>query len=115
MPPRFFIIGTKYGRSEDVFPQMQRDSVVCTGFSTGENLAEFVGNKTDEIRMSLERKLPRESPHARNTLALFLSMRPGDIVAVKSHSAPRNTEPRLVIVRYAVVAGRRRARYFARE
>src|ERR1700730_12738039 len=109
MPPRFFIVGTKYGRSQDVFPQMERDSVVCTGFATGENLAASVGKNAGEIRKSLELKLPGESSHARNTLALLLSMKPGDIVAVKSHSAPRHTEPRLVIVRYAVVAGRSKA------
>lgn len=110
-PPRFFLIGTKYGRSEDVLPRMILDGVISTGFVSGLDLSPIVGKEYSEALAWIREQIPQESGVAKNTLARFASMKPGDLVALKSHSAPHGTQPRLVIARYAVVAGAGNAIY----
>ncbi len=101
----FYIIGTKYARSEDVLPRMLMDSVVSTGFAPALDLAPVIGMDYENTRAWVDRAVPTESRVARSTLARFAGLRPGDLVALKAHSAPRGTTPRLVIARYALVAG----------
>ena len=109
--PRFFIIGTKYARAHDMLPLMLHYRVVSTGFAGDVDLGHLVGKGSDVIRYELDKLIPEEAPLAKSTLVRFLGMRPGDIVALKSHSAPRQSEPRLVVARYAVVSGTTHAKY----
>lgn len=108
---RYFLIGTKYGRSEDVLPQMQRLGVISTGFSANVEIGDLFGEPCDVVRQKLKERLSDPLPEAFRTLSLLTEMRPGDIVALKAHSAPRGRQARLVIARYAVVAGNGMPRY----
>jgi len=109
--PRFYLIGTKYGRSEDVLPRMVLDGVISTGFVDTLDLSPIVGKAYRDSLDWVKTQIPDESPAAKNTLARFATMRPGDLVALKAHSAPHGSQARLVIARYAVVAGNRKAIY----
>lgn len=109
--PKFYLIGTKYGRAEDVLPRMIRDGVISTGFAKELDLSPIVGKKYSEALRWLESRIPQQSGLGKNTLARFATIKPGDLVALKAHSAPRGTQPRLVLARFAVVAGNRGAMY----
>lgn len=113
--PRFFIIGTKYARAHDKLRLMELHGVVSTGFVKSEDLSPLIGKTYEQALKSLSALLPKETFLARNTLARFISLRPGDIIALKAHSAPLGKQPRLVIARYAVVAGSTLPRYHLRE
>lgn len=103
--PRYYIIGTKYGRTDDMLPLMLENEVVSTGFASELDLSDLVGIDEEGLRTELEQRMPEESGDAKSTLAKFLALRPGDLIALKSHSAPSGSRPRLVIARYAVVRG----------
>lgn len=109
--PRFYLIGTKYARSQDVLPQMILDGVISTGFGDDLDLSPVVGKDYDAALAWINSQIPQESGVAKNTLARFAGMKPGDVVALKAHSAPNGSQPRLVIARYAVVAGSTKAIY----
>lgn len=109
--PRFYLIGTKYARSVNVLPQMIRDGVVSTGFVDDLDLSPIIGKDYSETLDWIRVQIPQETSDAKATLALFACMRPGDLVALKAHSAPDGIRARLVIARYAVVAGNKKAIY----
>jgi hypothetical protein len=109
--PRCYIVGTKYGRTLDMLPEMVSAGVVATGFASDFDLRRCFSNNPETVRECLERLLPTETGTARGSLARFLALRPGDIIALKSHSAPDRSRPRLVIARYAVVTGIKLPRY----
>lgn len=102
---RFYLIGTKYGRSEDVLPEMVSDGVISTGFVDTLDLSPIIGKDHALACSWIDKQIPNESSTARKTLALFAGIRPGDVVALKAHSAPRGSQARLVIARYAIVTG----------
>jgi hypothetical protein len=110
-PPRFFIIGTKYGRTRDMLPSMLENGVISTGFADDLDLSDLVGQGLEHTRKALDQVAEGETSASKNTLARFLNLRPGDIIALKSHSAPIKDKPRLVIARYAVVSGTTKAKY----
>ncbi|PVY78447.1 hypothetical protein C8D92_102494 [Tamilnaduibacter salinus] len=105
LEPSYYIIGTKYGRTDDMLPLMLENEVVSTGFASEFDLSDLVGMDEESLRSELEQRMPEESGDAKSTLAKFLALRPGDLVALKAHSAPSGSRPRLVIARYAVVRG----------
>jgi len=109
--PRFYLIGTKYARSQDVLPQMIMDGVISTGFVDDLDLSSVVGKDYTAALSWIAAQTPQSDGIAKNTLARFAGMKPGDIVALKSHGAPNGKIPRLVIARYAVVAGETKAIY----
>ena len=113
--PRFFLIGTKYARSLDVLPRMILDGVISTGFADDLDLAPIIGKDYPDARHWIDAKIPQESDVAKRTLARFAGMKPGDLVALKAHSAPHGNQPRLVIARYAVIAGLTQAIYARSE
>ena len=92
-PPRFYLMGTKYGRSEDVLPQMVLDGVISTGFVRAIDLSPIVGKEYSEALDWIRVQIPQESGVAKNTLARFAAMKPGDLVALKAHSAPHGAQP----------------------
>lgn len=109
--PHFYIIGTKYGRSKDVLPRMVLDSAISTGFVNNIDLTPIIGEDFHTAQSWVESRIPQESGVAKNTLARFAGIKPGDVVALKSHSAPQGSKARLVIARFAVVAGTTKAIY----
>ncbi len=110
-PSAFYLIGSKYGGEHDVLPDMLAKGVICTGFANHIDLSEIIGGDWAENRRWLQQKIPAATSTAKGTLAMFASLRPGDLVAVKAHSAPNGTKARLVICRYAVVCGEHKAQY----
>lgn len=109
--PRFFIVGTKYAREDDMLPCMVSHGVVSTGFVGDVDLSQLVGMTYTDALASIKHRLPNEKSVAKRTLAHFVSLRPGDVIALKAHSAPLGKQARLVIARYAVVRGSKRPRY----
>lgn len=103
--PRYYIVGTKYGRERDVLPLMIEHSVISTGFAADVDLRRLVGAGKPKIEARLRALLPESEHGGVQTLVRFLGIRPGDLIALKAHSAPIQQRPRLVITRYAVVRG----------
>ncbi|WKE66984.1 hypothetical protein PVT67_07035 [Gallaecimonas kandeliae] len=103
----YYIIGSKYGNQndgfDDVFPLMLEKGVISTGFNWGEDMCDFVGKKHEVIISHLKTK--SESKESYSTLKYFLNLMPGDLIAVKIHSAPSGKQARLVIGAYAIVKG----------
>lgn len=109
--PNFYIIGTKYSRSKNMLPTMLLEGVISTGFSHDFDLTPIFGENYETALAFINLKIPHEKGVARNTLARFAGIKPGDIIALKSHSAPNGKKARLVIARYAVVTGTDKAEY----
>lgn len=102
-----YIIGSKYGNQhdgfKDILPLMLDRGVIATGFNSGEDMQNCLGKTHNSIITHLrEKSEPKES---RSTLKHFLNFKPGDLVAVKIHSAPSGKQARLVIGAYAVIKG----------
>ena len=113
--PCFYLIGTKYARSENVLPRMVLDGVISTGFVHELDLAPILGKDYQAAHAWIEAQIPHESRVAKSTLARFATIKPGDVVALKAHSAPQGSQARLVIARYAVVTGSGKAIYARSE
>jgi hypothetical protein len=94
-----------------MLPEMEKASVVATGFASHVDLQRCYSDDPQTVRECLARILPGETGTAKGTLARFLALRPGDMIALKAHSAPNRSRPRLVIARYAVVTGTQLPRY----
>ena len=104
----YYLFGSKFGGKKDVYPEMVRNNIICTGFPPDENLSnifnksyEFISTKLDEKLKGNPEKIPSKS-----ALSLFLEMKPGDIVAIKDSGMPKNGKPYLKIKAYAVVVER---------
>ncbi len=97
----YYIIGSKYGRTTDVFPEMLQSSVIAVGYAMEHNLQELVGAPQREIRKFLDSV--NEEKKAYQTLRYFLNLKPGDWVAVKSSGSPKAGQPFLSIVGIAEV------------
>lgn len=103
----YYIIGSKYGNQakgfDDILPPMLEKGVIATGFNWNENMKEFIGESQTSIINHLKNK--SETKESYSTLKHFLNLKPGDLVAVKIHSAPSGKQARLVIGAYAIVKG----------
>lgn len=103
----YYIIGSKYGKQSegfrDIFPSMLEKGVVATGFNWDEDLTHLIGKSHGYIINALKSK--SESQKSYSTLKHFLNLKPGDLIAIKIHSAPSGKQARLVIGAYAVVKG----------
>ena len=111
LSPKFYVIGTKYSRTDNVLPLMLSHGVISTGFAGAINLERIMGQDFRTALASIKALIPNASGVAKNTLARFAGIKPGDIIALKSHSAPNGKKARLVIARYAVVSGVDKADY----
>lgn len=103
--PRYYLIGTKYDRSRDVLPLMLSEGAIATGFANGHDLSTLIGKSNSTLRRSLVALIKNPERGEVETVVKFLGIRPGDLIAIKAHSAPLRTRPRLVVARYAVVRG----------
>lgn len=103
----YYIIGSKYGNQtdgfDDVLPSMLEKGVISTGFASDEDMHDFVGKRHEIIIDHLKSKSASQKSYS--TLKHFLNLKPGDLVAVKIHSAPSGTQARLVIGAYAIIKG----------
>jgi len=103
----YYIIGSKYGSQaegfEDILPKMLDKGVIATGFNMYEDMRTFIGESQSNINNHLNNK--SEGKESYPTLKHFLNLKPGDLVAVKIHSAPSRKQARLVIGAYAIVKG----------
>jgi len=99
----YYIIGSKYGSTEDVFPDMLRENVISTGFARDYDLKELVGKSEEEIVGYLSKN--GEPPKSYNCLKKFLNIKPGDKIAVKSDGSPKGYVAFLSIVGIAEAVG----------
>jgi 5-methylcytosine-specific restriction enzyme B len=99
----YYIIGSKYGEKadKDVFPEMLKRSVIATGFASNLDLTEFYNENHAVIKAYLVSH--NEENNSINALKHFLSLKPGDMVAVKSDGSPKGKEGYLSIVGIAEV------------
>ncbi|MCX6246055.1 MAG: DUF3578 domain-containing protein, partial [Bacteroidetes bacterium] len=99
----YYIIGSKYGEKadKDVFPEMLRRSVIATGFASELDLTEYFNENHSVIKEFLQTH--NEETKSINALKYFLSLKPGDLVAVKSDGSPKGKEGYLAIVGIAEV------------
>jgi hypothetical protein len=102
----FYIIGTKYGEhnDENITSYLLDKQAISIGFCWDTDLTKFYNGDLDKPD-----KLLRDNGEKPSTIAQvkwFLSLQPGDIIALKSIGLPIGTTPRLEIVGYAVVTKR---------
>jgi 5-methylcytosine-specific restriction endonuclease McrBC GTP-binding regulatory subunit McrB len=96
----YYIIGTKYGGNQDIFPELLDRSIIATGFAAQLDLSDLVGAKSKDIQKFLEEHGEQKSSNALN---LFLNLKPGDRVALKADGSPKGTQPFLSIIAIAEV------------
>ncbi len=99
----YYILGSKYGEdnSIDVFDDMLKRSVVSVGFADNIDLTEYYSMPHVEIIKYLESK--NEGKSSQTALKHFISLNPGDIIAIKSDGSPKGNNPYLKIIGYAEV------------
>lgn len=104
--PRHFLIGSKYGEyaNESIFPELLVRSVIAVGFAGDLDLTSYYGEETQVIEEYLTEF--GEEPRAKNALKRFLSLRPGDLVAVKADGSPKQDQGFLSIIGLAKVVVR---------
>lgn len=102
----FYIIGTKYGEhnDEDITPYLLDKQAIAIGFCWDTDLTKFYNGDLDKLDKLLRNK--GEKPSTIAQVKRFLSLQPGDIIALKSVGSPIGTTARLEIVGYAVVTKR---------
>lgn len=100
----YYIIGTKYSGNQDIFPQLLQKSVIATGFAGQLDLTEFYGKKENEVKEFLTASA--EDNSSINALKIFLTLKPGDQIALKADGSPKGKNPFLSIVGIAEVVER---------
>ena len=100
MTKNYYIIGSKYGGHDDKYPGMLEIGAVSIGFSRQIDLSDWYGASEKSIIEYL-RSLG-ESGTSYHNLKRFLTIRPGDLIAVKRSGSPLGDMARLVIAGYAV-------------
>ncbi|WP_053405205.1 AAA family ATPase [Persicobacter sp. CCB-QB2] len=97
----YYILGSKYGGSQDVFPAMLDGDFVCVGYANGTDLGGMLDRSSEEIVDFLKEK--GEAPAAYNCLKHFLKIKAGDKIAVKADGSPKGKMGFLSIVGIAEV------------
>lgn len=103
----YYVIGSKYDRGgyyDNKLEQMIQKKVVSVGFAAHLDLHAFYDKSEQEIIKYLKSK--GESTNSYSALKIFLNLKPGDLIAIKSFSVPKGKIPRLVISAYAIVIER---------
>ncbi len=102
----FFIIGTKYGEhnDEDITPYLLDKKAIAIGFCWATDLTKFYNSDLANLDKLLRSK--GEKPSTIAQMKRFLSLQPGDIIALKSVGSPIRTTARLEIIGYAIVTER---------
>jgi len=99
----YYIIGSKYGENadKDMFPGMLSRSVVSTGFASSIDLSELYNENHSVIKEFLQSH--NEESNSVNALKHFLTLKPGDLIAVKADGSPKGSEGYLSIIGIAEV------------
>lgn len=108
MRTNYYLIGSKYeeddGNWADMFPEMQKRSVVSVGWERKHSLKRYYGKSQKQILKYWEDN--QLSSKSFSVFKHFLNLKPGDLIAIKSDGSPKGPEPYLSIVGYAVVTER---------
>jgi len=96
----YYILGSKYG-AEHKFDDMLRRSVVAVGFADHIDMTEYYLLPHIEIINYLNSE--GEEKKSQTALKHFLSLKPGDLIAIKSDGSPKGNKGYLKIVGYAEV------------
>lgn len=96
----YYVIGTKYGGNQDIFPELLDRSVIATGFASHLDLSKLFGARNKDIKNFLEEHGEQKAYTALN---LFLNLKPGDVVALKADGSPKGKSPFLSIIGIAEV------------
>jgi hypothetical protein len=88
----YFLVGSKYGEKNnvDIFPKMLERNVVSVGFAPQLDLTDLY--LADEIEITSYLSAQNESQNSINALKHFLSMKPGDQIAVKGSGSPKGNK-----------------------
>ena len=99
----YYILGSKYGENSDVnvFPQMIENSVIATNFAGEIDLSELYSKTQREIVNFL--KEAGEESKSYSALRHFLSLKPGDRIAIKADGSPKGKKGFLSIIGIAEV------------
>lgn len=102
----FYIIGTKYGEhnDKDITPYLLNKQAIAIGFCWDTDLSKFYNG--DLIKLDKMLRDKGEKPSTIAQVKRFLSLKSGDIIALKSVGSPIGKTARLEIVGYAVVTKR---------
>lgn len=96
-----YIIGSKYGGSKDIFPEMYERGVVSTGLAKEMDLTPYMAMDHKNFKAAL--KSMGYDDNAWNTLRYFKDLMPGDKIAVKADGSPKGSTPFLSIIALAEV------------
>lgn len=102
----FYIVGTKYGEyyNDDITPYLLKKQAIAIGFCWGRNLENFYNGDLDSLTQLLQDA--GEKPTTIEQVKRFISLQPGDIIALKGVGSPIRKTARLEIIGYAVVTER---------
>ncbi|HWF44140.1 MAG TPA: hypothetical protein VG537_05830 [Candidatus Kapabacteria bacterium] len=109
---RYYVIGTKYGPSnmDDVLDKMTKASVVSVDWATNLGSLESLFGK-DEKTIVADLKRRGEPNNSVLVLKRFLTLKAGDLIALKGSGQPRGTAGHLSIRAIAVAVERNGAMY----
>ena len=104
MSKNYYIVGTKYHRRNDVYPDMIARGAVSVGFAHQIDLSDWYGASEKSIVEYL--KSLGQSGTSYHNLKRFLNIRSGDLIAIKRSGSPLGNMARLMIAGYAVAEER---------
>ncbi len=99
----YYVLGSKYGNKNniDIFPEMHKQAVIATGFAKHIDLTKYFSKSPGEIVEYLKKH--GEEGKSYNALKYFLTLKPGDRVAVKGDGSPKGKKGFLSILGIAEV------------
>lgn len=102
----FYILGTKYGdkNNQDVSKYLPEKEAVSIGFAWSTDLSKYYNGNFTELNALLKNN--GEKPSTIAQVKKFLSLKPGDLIALKSTGSPKGKIANLEIIGYAVVVQR---------
>lgn len=102
----FYILGTKYGdkNNQDVSKYLPKKEAVSIGFAWSTDLSKYYNGNFTELNALLKNNGEKSSTIAQ--VKKFLSLKPGDLIALKSTGSPKGKIANLEIIGYAVVVER---------
>ncbi|RYF87474.1 MAG: hypothetical protein EON98_00260 [Chitinophagaceae bacterium] len=106
----YFIVGSKYKGEDgkdtrDIFPDMLATNSIAIGFLWDHDMSHLVGTSDEEINRFIEVNGDEDGidkSKLKSYFKILLNLKPGDIIAVKSHGSHGN----LKIIAYGVVVER---------
>jgi 5-methylcytosine-specific restriction enzyme B len=99
----YYLIGSKYGENadKDIFPEMLKKSVIAVGFASKIDLTELYNENHSVVKEFLQSY--KEESNSVNAIKHFLTLKPGDLVAIKADGSPKGTDGYLSIIGIAEV------------